>query len=280
MKNKESYFGLIVGIVLGVSIMGIVICFTIGKISLANKTYSTNVKSNNTNDTVVEESNNTVPVYEFKQKNDENVNNNSYQTSATENFKVEKSVSETTTNNNNTTVTDNNQSSNSNISKSTREEASNKIVTYAEKVENDIFTEEDVNKVLKIAKEEFIKITDFVFYGTEINGYTFQQLTDSAKLHITNIVIEIDAMLEEVRPGYKNEIKLGVNNVIEKATIKYLEISNKICTELGPEACNQAKKDFQVMRESLGLTLDLAKDLTKQGLQSLKEWYEIFRKSN
>lgn len=278
MKNKESYFGLIVGIVLGVSIMGIVICFTIGKISLANKTYSTNVKSNNTNDTVVEESNNTVPVYEFKQKNDENVNNNSYQTSATENFKVEKSVSETTTNNN--TVTDNNQSSNSNISKSTREEASNKIVTYAEKVENDIFTEEDVNKVLKIAKEEFIKITDFVFYGTEINGYTFQQLTDSAKLHITNIVIEIDAMLEEVRPGYKNEIKLGVNNVIEKATIKYLEISNKICTELGPEACNQAKKDFQVMRESLGLTLDLAKDLTKQGLQSLKEWYEIFRKSN
>lgn len=278
MKNKESYFGLIVGIVLGVSIMGIVICFTIGKISLANKTYSTNVKSNNTNDTVVEESNNTAPVYEFKQKNDENVNNNSYQTSATENFKVEKSVSETTTNNN--TVTDNNQSSNSNISKSTREEASNKIVTYAEKVENDIFTEEDVNKVLKIAKEEFIKITDFVFYGTEINGYTFQQLTDSAKLHITNIVIEIDAMLEEVRPGYKNEIKLGVNNVIEKATIKYLEISNKICTELGPEACNQAKKDFQVMRESLGLTLDLAKDLTKQGLQSLKEWYEIFRKSN
>lgn len=279
MKNKESYFGLIVGIVLGVSIMGIVICFTIGKISLANKTYSTNVKSNNTNDTVVEESNNTAPVYEFKQKNDENVNNNSYQTSATENFEVEKSVSETTTTNNNT-VTDNNQSSNSNISKSTREEASNKIVTYAEKVENDIFTEEDVNKVLKIAKEEFIKITDFVFYGTEINGYTFQQLTDSAKLHITNIVIEIDAMLEEVRPGYKNEIKLGVNNVIEKATIKYLEISNKICTELGTEACNQAKKDFQVMRESLGLTLDLAKDLTKQGLQSLKEWYEIFRKSN
>ena len=279
MKNKESYFGLIVGIVLGVSIMGIVICFTIGKINLANKTYSTNVKSNNTNDTVVEESNNTAPVYEFKQKNDENVNNNSYQTSATENFEVEKSVSETTTTNNNT-VTDNNQSSNSNISKSTREEASNKIVTYAEKVENDIFTEEDVNKVLKIAKEEFIKITDFVFYGTEINGYTFQQLTDSAKLHITNILIEIDAMLEEVRPGYKNEIKLGVNNVIEKATIKYLEISNKICTELGPEACNQAKKDFQVMRESLGLTLDLAKDLTKQGLQSLKEWYEIFRKSN
>ena len=119
-----------------------------------------------------------------------------------------------------------------------------------------------------------------MFYGTEINGYTFQQLTDSAKLHITNIVIEIDAMLEEVRPGYKNEIKLGVNNVIEKATIKYLEISNKVCTELGPEACSQAKKDFQVMRESLGLTLDLAKDLTKQGLQSLKEWYEIFRKSN
>ncbi len=278
MKNKESYFGLIVGIVLGVSIMGIVICFTIGKISLANKTYSADVKSNSNNDITVEKSNNTVPVYEFKQKNDENVNNNSYQTAGTENFKVEKSVSEATTTNN--TVTDNNQSSNSNISKSTKEEASNKIVTYAEKVENDIFTEEDVNKVLKIAKEEFIKITDFVFYGTEINGYTFQQLTDSAKLHITNIVIEIDAMLEEVRPGYKNEIKLGVNNVIEKATIKYLEISNKVCTELGPEACSQAKKDFQVMRESLGLTLDLAKDLTKQGLQSLKEWYEIFRKSN
>lgn len=277
MKNKESYFGLIVGIVLGVSIMGIVICFTIGKISLANKTYSANVKSNNTNNSVVEKD--IIPVYEFEQKNDESANNKSYQTSTTENFEVEKNASEVITNNNNVT-NNNSKSSNTNTNKNIREEASNKIVTYAEKVENDILTEENVNKVLKIAKEEFIKLTDFVFYGTEINGYTFEQLTDSAKLHITNIVIEIDAMLEEVRPGYKNEIKLGVNNIIEKATIKYLEISNKVCTELGPEACSQAKKDFQVMRESLGLTLDLAKDLTKQGLQSLKEWYEIFRKSN
>lgn len=277
MKNKESYFGLIVGIVLGVSIMGIVICFTIGKISLANKTYSANVKSNNTNNSVVEKSSDIIPVYEFEQKNDESANNKSYQTSTTKNFEVEKNASEVITNNNNVT---NNNSKSSNTNKNIREEASNKIVTYAEKVENDILTEENVNKVLKIAKEEFIKLTDFVFYGTEINGYTFEQLTDSAKLHITNIVIEIDAMLEEVRPGYKNEIKLGVNNIIEKATIKYLEISNKVCTELGPEACSQAKKDFQVMRESLGLTLDLAKDLTKQGLQSLKEWYEIFRKSN
>ena len=91
--------------------------------------------------------------------------------------------------------------------------------------------------------------------------------------------MEIDAAIEEVRPGYKEEIKLGVSNLIERATTKYLEVSNRICTEMGEIACNQAKKDLEVMKESFGITLDVAKVLTQKGLESLKSWYEIFRES-
>ena len=71
-----------------------------------------------------------------------------------------------------------------------------------------------------------------------------------------------------------------ITNFIDKATTKYLEISDKICTEMGTVACNQAKQDLQVLKEDFGLTLDLAKVVTKHGLSSLKSWYEIFRESN
>ena len=280
MKNKRNLLFLLGGIILGVTIMGIVICFTIGKLELADKVYTAKVNSgtqDNKEDTEVQEKqeDEKITVYELTEKVE----------------KVKESVKEKVTvvkeevkkgketkkqevaNEENTskiTVEDIEQ---------TKEEVSEEIVNFVEKIETEILTEENINKVLQTAKTSFITITDFIFYGTEINGHTFEELTEEAKAQIITIAMEIDATLENIRPGYKDEIKLGVSNFIDKATVKYLEVSDKICTQMGQAACNQAKKDLEVMKESFGLTVDLAKVLTQKGLDSLKSWYEIFRES-
>ena len=63
-------------------------------------------------------------------------------------------------------------------------------------------------------------------------------------------------------------------------TDKYYEITEKICTEMGTTACNQAKKDVEKMKVNFNLTLDLAKIIGKSAVESLKEWYEIFKSTN
>ena len=281
MKNKKNLLILLGGIILGVTIMGIVVCFTIGKLNLVDKVYTAKVNSVNGEEavpekTTEEQEKEEVPVYELTEEIEEVREVVKEQIivvkqqveKAKEEYKEEKSTNE---GNNSFIPTED-------VEK-TKEEISKEVVSFVEKIETEILTEENVNKVLQAAKTSFITITDFIFYGTEINGYTFEQLTEEAKAKVIAIAIEIDAAIEEVRPGYKEEIKLGVSNLIERATVKYLEVSDRICTEMGEVACNQAKKDLEVMKESFGITLDVAKVLTQKGLESLKSWYEIFRES-
>ena len=49
---------------------------------------------------------------------------------------------------------------------------------------------------------------------------------------------------------------------------------------MGTTACNQAKKDVETMKENFNLTLDIAKVIGKSTIESLKEWYEIFKSTN
>ena len=139
-----------------------------------------------------------------------------------------------------------------------------------------MFKEENIKNFGSKAKSTFIKITDFVFYGASINGVTFNGLKDDIKLKVMNIVLKIDSKIEKIYPGYKTEIKLKVSNLEEKIAIKYLEVSSKICASLGEDSCNEAKIGFKNMKESFGLTFDILKIVGKDGLESLKGWYEVF----
>ena len=74
-------------------------------------------------------------------------------------------------------------------------------VNYFENIDNS----NDKNAI----KEGFVKIVDFIFYGTEINGYTFKSLTNEAKLKIMSIALSLDKKVEEIFPGYKETISNG-----------------------------------------------------------------------
>ncbi len=132
------------------------------------------------------------------------------------------------------------------------------------------------SSVLDSIKNGFINIVDFLFYGKEIGGYTFNELTSSAKLKVIKIALSIDNKIDSYFPGYKDRIKSGYQNLKEKMAELYLSVTASLCEAVGETTCNQAKLDFENMKESFGFTFDLLKDLGGDIKDSIKDWYESF----
>ena len=65
---------------------------------------------------------------------------------------------------------------------------------------------EDIENVKKYGKEFFIKMVDFIFYDTEINGVKFNDLKEETKQEIYDTFCNIDALIMMVAPDYKENI--------------------------------------------------------------------------
>lgn len=151
------------------------------------------------------------------------------------------------------------------------------IVTYFKNSEKEL----DTISVKEKAKEKFVEAVDFVFYDKEINGYTFKELPDKAKIEVTKLLMKIDDKIEKKFPNYKEEIKESstktYKNIKEKAMALYLDTTVKICKEVGSDTCKQAKSDFSTMKESYKLTFETLKKIFKYSKENIKEWYEIYK---
>ncbi len=277
MKDKKTILLLLVGILLGVTIMGGVVCFAVNKVKLVDKTYA--AKVNNSNEEATK-STKEVPVYEYYESKVEESKKENQTPKANTNTSTKSNTTKTQTNKTTkSTKTETIKNTVTNITVKV-DNASEKVVKYIENDDKNVFTDANIEDFNSKVKAEIIKITDFVFNGTEINGHTFEELTEQAKLYVMDMLVKIDAKIEEVHPGYKDEIKIKVKDYTGKITDRYYEITEKICTEMGTTACNQAKKDVETMKENFNLTLDLAKVIGKSTIESIKEWYEIFKSTN
>ena len=280
MNDKKKYIMFLGGTLLGMVLMGVVICFTISKVKLIDKTEQINVNSSNNKEVIAEKnsSNNETVKKEEKVEVSEKKENNTSNNQVKEQTPKKNASSQSTTVKKSVEVP---KVSNDIIkSQEAVDDTSENIINYFEKLDNKVFTDENIAKFTKSVKTSFITITDFIFYGTEINGHTFNELTEQAKLYVMDIAVRIDAKIEAYHPGYKEEINTNLTNLKNKITVKYLEVSNNICTRMGDVACNQAKEDFQTMKQNFGLTVDFFKVIARSGLNSLKSWYEIFRENN
>lgn len=129
-------------------------------------------------------------------------------------------------------------------------------------------------------KQGFINIVDFLFYDKEIKGKKFSDLKDSAKLKIIEIAYSIDKKIDNYFPGYKETLSNGTKKIYSDIKLKitelYLKVVSKICTN-NNQLCIDAKKDFESLKDSFGLTYEFLKNLGIEGFDKLKEWYENFR---
>lgn len=68
------------------------------------------------------------------------------------------------------------------------------------------------------AKGVFVSIVDFLFYDGEINGVTFDELTDSGKQKVLEIASKVDGAIESKIPGYKETISNTASKAFNKAS--------------------------------------------------------------
>lgn len=131
------------------------------------------------------------------------------------------------------------------------------------------------DKNRNVIKENFIKIVDFIFYDSDINGYYFKDLTNGAKLKVIYYATMLDNLINKEFPSYKKSLSEIYNNTKAKLVKLYLEKSSEYCKD-NENVCKQAKSDFTVLKKSLNITFDFIKGLCQDGTQKLKEWYEIY----
>jgi hypothetical protein len=186
----------------------------------------------------------------------------------------------TSVDNNSNIVSSDNTDDNINNNQSTDSDFSN-IVSYFESYDNMITsnTNQDDSTLREKAKNGFTTIVDFIFYGKEVKGYTFNELTTSAKLKIIKLALSIDYKIDEYFPDYKDVIKDNYTNIKGKLAVKYLEFTSDLCDSVGSDTCNQAKEDFNNMKNSFGFTWQLIKELASSGSSKVKEFYESWRDS-
>lgn len=187
---------------------------------------------------------------------------------------------QTTTNhsqNNQTTTEQNNQNNQSTQTTTEENYSEDDVVNYFNDLDNNLTTYSDNDETLKSKiKTNFVKCIDFIFYGKEIGGKTFAELSNSAKIKILKIAFSIDSKIDSKIPGYKDTISSAYHNIKSKLVEKYLETTTKIC-ESDQELCKNAKAGFQDLKTNFGITWDIIKSIAGECSTKLKNWYEIWR---
>lgn len=151
------------------------------------------------------------------------------------------------------------------------------VVKYFTDLNREVESNKDNNiEFIDRAKSLFNTTVDFLFYNSEIHGYTFSQLSTSAKIKVIKVALSIDRKIDSYFPEYKTKIKEKCSDLKEKAALLYLETTSNFCDSMGEDVCNEARKDFNNMKNSFGYTWDLLKEASTYSFTKLKailsEW--------
>lgn len=135
------------------------------------------------------------------------------------------------------------------------------------------------------AKGVFVSIVDFLFYDGEINGVTFDELTDSGKQKVLEIASKVDSAIETKIPGYKETIsdtaskafnkaseiiKSGANNLNNFAREKLGEENYQSIIDAKDELVYYTKNAINFLGDVGGKVFNSVKD-------KLDSWYQDFK---
>ncbi len=179
---------------------------------------------------------------------------------------------------------------NINTDKTTEEysSADEKAIETFNSIEEDIdniLNSETVNNAKDKAKGVFVTIVDFLFYDSEINGVTFDELTDNGKQKVLEIASSIDNKIENKFPNYKETISETAKDAFNKASELIKKGANNLKEfskeKLGEENYNaiiNVKDEFvEYTKEAIDIIGDVGSDLLDSGKEYIKNWYENFR---
>ena len=169
-------------------------------------------------------------------------------------------------------------------------ENKDEFIDYLENVNNEVDKVNDEN----VLKNTFITLTDFIFYGGEIKGIKFNDLTSSVKEKVLNIYEEIDVKIESKFPGYKENIKSNsiktYNNIKDKLEEVRNNILNNYKNSVGEDEFNETIDSFNEEKENMIDTINTykpyfddgkakAKEYIDKKKDELNDWYQQYKNS-
>ena len=167
----------------------------------------------------------------------------------------------------------------------------NETISYT-RVDNEVIEEvksiDDVTAKLMMNEEEstakekakaiFVKLVDFAFYGGELSGHTFNELSDSGKQKVLKLINSLDEKIENSISSTASAalkkasevIKNGANNINEFSREKLGEENYQSIIDAKDEMVNYYKDISEIVKDKGGNILSKTKD-------KIKSWYENFR---
>lgn len=139
-------------------------------------------------------------------------------------------------------------------------------------------------------REVFISFVDFIFYGSEIKGVTFDELTDDVKSSIVDIVKKTDDLISSRFPNYKESMSNKMRGYIEslKDYIQGKIDSNPKVKENYEQFKEDVIESYEKSHDVIDSSLDKnsskieeakekAKSLIEKGKEKLSNWYQNFK---
>ncbi len=129
-------------------------------------------------------------------------------------------------------------------------------------------------------KETFITVVDFIYYGTEINGYTYDELSEDAKTKCLEMLISFDAEIMKLYPDYKEDFS-QVSEAVKETSSSLLDKGinglNEFIEENLSEETNE-KIDNYVEIYNNAIDSGLVTDTYENVKDNIQSWYENIRK--
>ncbi|HIU12102.1 MAG TPA: hypothetical protein IAB65_05310 [Candidatus Onthocola stercorigallinarum] len=289
--KKENLIVILGGVIF--LAIGLVITFNIiekkeYKSSDISASISDNKTSNKvTNDTVSNEENkvsedNIVSdeMEEFKDTVKDNTTINKDKVNESIIDKKEEIINNTNTNTNNTNT--------NNSNTITYSDKDTEVINSLNDTLSTVRSSEVTSSFKDSAKATFISVVDFLFYDGEINGVTFDELSDSGKKKVLEIASSIDSAIENKFPGYKETISDKASNAFNKAS----EIIKKGANDLNDFAREKLGEDnYQSIidakdelvyytKNAINFIGDVSSSLWNSAKDKLNNWYQNFKNNN
>lgn len=273
---KSSNIPLICGAIL-ILVIGLIIGLSINKKEVYTKVDMVASTKDTSSNNEVEVTSGTV---EYKEEQVISGNNDSNSSKVIENNKT--NTNSGSNSNSNESNTDNTSTSEVTEYSSNDEVVINSLESSLTKINNGSTSDSSFSDS---AKGVFVSIVDFLFYDGEINGVTFNELTDSGKQKVLEIASKVDNAIESKIPGYKETIsdtaskafnkaseviKNGANNLNNFAREKLGEENYQSIIDAKDELVYYTKNAINFLGDVGGKVFNTVKD-------KLDSWYQDFK---
>ena len=147
----------------------------------------------------------------------------------------------------------------------------NKGSEYIDIMEDTLTDSNKREEVKDKAKDKVIEYIDFIFYGSEINGVTFDELKDDQKEKIYEQLQKLDKTISEQDPDYKENYGERYNRIKDFSSTTLNKAKDKIKEKVGEDYYDNAGEIKDDTIDSLKETGNIIKKLIKKKYEDIRD---------